>query len=447
MRASEFLFEYKYDRDLTLKKYRNRIWDRMTTDLSIGSNEMVTNHLKALWDKFTNRTNPEIKPITNMELNRVDNFIKTKLQYVEQKDPSPDKHYVRWMLNLYVNGIIHRWEDLFSTIADFVAKHYELSLHKRLPKELSDINRVLAEYHNNFNALYDDLETIWEDYNNNKPLPKGNTELDVQLSDVRVIIPGDQDAACYYGQGTQWCTAATQSDNLFNHYAGDGPLIILIPNKPKRDREKYQLHFESNQFMNEHDQDISLLEIVNRFGPDFKQWLLTQKPELQDWLIFEDPDVIRRVVQDVYEKLTAPIYEVISDWEHRDDYYAEWLRDPEAHGVETENDIPWIDEDGRIDWDEVPSYTDYNDDAYELIDDIRLHADLGYSDIIDLVHDFVADGDAYDALEDYTLSNIPDVISHNLKYRLSNRQSTDYITNYIDRHIIVNSKTHQVQTY
>ena len=34
-------------------------------------------------------------------------------------------------------------------------------------------------------------------------------------------------AACYLGQGTQWCTAATRSTNYFDEYDAKGPLLIF----------------------------------------------------------------------------------------------------------------------------------------------------------------------------------------------------------------------------
>lgn len=59
----------------------------------------------------------------------------------------------------------------------------------------------------------------------------------------RAVMPLDQRAACYYGQGTRWCTAATESENFFARYANQSSLLILLPKEPQYQREKYQLHF------------------------------------------------------------------------------------------------------------------------------------------------------------------------------------------------------------
>ena len=51
------------------------------------------------------------------------------------------------------------------------------------------------------------------------------------------------DAACYYGQGTRWCTAATRGKNYFSEYHNESPLLIILPKEPQYPGEKYQLHF------------------------------------------------------------------------------------------------------------------------------------------------------------------------------------------------------------
>jgi len=129
---------------------------------------------------------------------------------------------------------------------------------------------------------------------------KGNAEEIYQDQQVRVIVPYDQAAACYYGQGARWCTAATKGKNYFNDYAENTPLLIVIPQQPQHPGEKYQLWFDysignipvyndddylevyhdrgedyiinneqTGQFMNEKDQPVSLKSLRARFGASF----------------------------------------------------------------------------------------------------------------------------------------------------------------------------------
>ena len=68
-----------------------------------------------------------------------------------------------------------------------------------------------------------------------------------------IIAPKTEEAACYYGKGTRWCTAADKN-NMFDHYNKEGQLYIVI-NKADPE-EKYQLHFERKSFMDANDNPI-----------------------------------------------------------------------------------------------------------------------------------------------------------------------------------------------
>ena len=80
-----------------------------------------------------------------------------------------------------------------------------------------------------------------------------NIDVPYEDKEWKVIIPKSYDASCYWGNGTRWCTATRESDEWYNHYSEQGPLYILIDKKTK---DKYQFHFESDQFMNKQDIDI-----------------------------------------------------------------------------------------------------------------------------------------------------------------------------------------------
>ena len=69
----------------------------------------------------------------------------------------------------------------------------------------------------------------------------------------KVLIPKTHEASCYWGQGTEWCTAVRDNDYYYNSYSEQGPLFININ---KQTGDKYQFHFESEQFMDEDDLSI-----------------------------------------------------------------------------------------------------------------------------------------------------------------------------------------------
>jgi len=57
--------------------------------------------------------------------------------------------------------------------------------------------------------------------------------------------------ACDLGSGTEWCTAHSEA-GYFEQYIKQGPLYIFDNGKG----EKYQFHYESNQFMDKYDDPI-----------------------------------------------------------------------------------------------------------------------------------------------------------------------------------------------
>lgn len=68
-------------------------------------------------------------------------------------------------------------------------------------------------------------------------IPKGATQL--------------KQVSCDLGSGTEWCTADSRAD-MFDQYIQQGPLYIFDNGKG----EKYQFHYESNQFMDKYDAPI-----------------------------------------------------------------------------------------------------------------------------------------------------------------------------------------------
>ena len=83
-------------------------------------------------------------------------------------------------------------------------------------------------------------------------------------SDWEVWVPLTYAASCKLGQGASWCTASTESDYYYNHYknAYGGEYYINI-NKHDPE-EKYQFHFESNQFMDVDDDEIDLSGFLSK---------------------------------------------------------------------------------------------------------------------------------------------------------------------------------------
>lgn len=101
---------------------------------------------------------------------------------------------------------------------------------------------------------------------------KAEAEKLIDTPNFKVIIPKTEEASCLYGAGTKWCTTGDKN-NQFDNYSRLGPLYTIIANVGGKTR-KFQLHYESDQFMNERDQPVSKAEIKLLSGfPQYKDFL------------------------------------------------------------------------------------------------------------------------------------------------------------------------------
>jgi len=128
---------------------------------------------------------------------------------------------------------------------------------------------------------------------------RGDNWTIAKISDTGAL---GKDAACFYGgyhlepiKGeTKWCTSSPGL-NWFDRYIKDGPLYVVIPNdntgrkgeKSGLPADRYQFHFPSNQFMDVHDHQVNLIDMLNGpmkelknvFKPEFAKGLTAQGGE------------------------------------------------------------------------------------------------------------------------------------------------------------------------
>ena len=264
MRFKE-LFEYK--RDITGARLGTQLVDAIAGSLKASVWVSATiSKLKevvpALSITLGNRTALDDDDIQNVRIVLNDNMDKV-LKFFEDADPTANKQYTEWLVRRYIDGGIRYLEDVDSTVAENLSMYHELKMRRKLPSELADIGRVksqqVARFFRDVYNIYKELPEVQE------KMVKGEAEQVYDDSEIRVIRPEDQSAACYYGQGTRWCTASTKSRNYFQEYNKDGPLYIVIPKNPKHKGEKYQLHFESYSFMDENDAGVDIYKLMKRW--------------------------------------------------------------------------------------------------------------------------------------------------------------------------------------
>ena len=107
------------------------------------------------------------------------------------------------------------------------------------------LGKTKGEMSNEINSAKNDITKLYED------------------EKWLVVTPNSYEASCYWGEGTEWCTASRSQSNWYKKYSREGILYINIDKTAfyekdgKRYNKKYQFHFESEQFMDPYDSDIN----------------------------------------------------------------------------------------------------------------------------------------------------------------------------------------------
>lgn len=180
------------------------------------------------------------------------------------------KKYLVWVFKQYVD-MNFREEDLsklngeLERFGKFQSQLKKKDLNSYTYTEFAELALELAE-----------KKTSNEEKNEDK----SGAVKEFENSEWVIIHPTTKEAAIYYGKGTRWCTAATGSYNYFDHYNSDGGLYILI-NK-QNPEQKWQVHFQSNSYMNpldRHDSD-KLESIVSGNDDLYNAFLRIKEREL-----------------------------------------------------------------------------------------------------------------------------------------------------------------------
>ena len=186
--------------------------------------------------------------------------------------------YMKWIIARYISGGIRQHEDIMATAIPNLLKYNKLKLQKKLEADENDINRIK------------DLTTLvhivraHEEKGNLDPkkgkglaqkfIEEGDAELLYNDDEIKIVSPKTQEASCFFGKNTQWCTAASTSHNFFDSYDRDGPLYILLV---KEENTRYQFHFERGEYTDEENNELDSDEIydLRHHYPQIKEVLKT----------------------------------------------------------------------------------------------------------------------------------------------------------------------------
>ena len=190
---------------------------------------------------------------------------KTAQQVADHLEQEGGK-YAPFYSKLYLSGDVKKMED-FYRLAPLI-KQFEQ--HKRYIENkdisgytLKSLTKALEPFkgkisHRHVNPAEDDVHLKNKDMTRHISTPT-----------FEVIVPHTEETACHLGKGTDWCTAADEDHNMFDHYAQDGNLYVI-----RAGDRRFQLHYESGSFMDEKDEDVSEKDIEYLSGfPQYKQFL------------------------------------------------------------------------------------------------------------------------------------------------------------------------------
>ena len=242
--------------------------------------------VKDAWEKFySDKTK---FPLLNGDVN----LFNALNELIPTNGDNFNKGAFTWLYNLRKAGQL-KDEDFYK------AKDYLQLFNKfinRIPKENRDLMKLKS-----LGDLYSLISDFTGD-NENQSTSKTQELKDIKKNEVKkvyednnwlVMVPLTERASCLIGKGTQWCTAADKSNNMFDSYNKNGHLYVLVD---KYEDNKYQIHFESDSLMDEEDRSITGVYFFENIADNggLQKYFEENIPTFWDF-------IVETTVDDVYE--------------------------------------------------------------------------------------------------------------------------------------------------
>lgn len=433
MRFREILLEYR--RDITARNYGAKLLDALLHD-------QLWNIYGTLAQALPDEMVPAIDAAHEMAVQQSKNFAyaqlmrdnaQTIIDYMlsrfEDADPTPNKRYTEWLARTYANSRQYDrrqflFEDVVSTVAGYLRKFVDYSSRRLLQPPYNDINRyrTFSDFMNTIDRVSASAKTDKDSIKN-----RGRSTEYYVDDTVRVIVPHDEEASIYYGQGTRWCTAATTSANYFDRYNNEGPLYILIPKQPTHQGEKYQIHMairkddsaELAEFMDERNEIVNPKILPERFSGFYKKFL-SKYPGIKELTALADDSTLLSVFVETVSCAILQMYSL-------GNYYSAMARKRE-YSDERANFIGYIRTANKT-VDKLEKMSTYN------IDQLRKKiAEFETNEVVNLQMTLLNDFIAYDSAPNVTFGEEADTIVHAIRegiqiYKLSDTVTPDSIKN------------------
>jgi len=189
------------------------------------------------------------------------------MEVILNSDPSGNQKYALWAakaLNTHAHNMIKNTKGDGTPVHDYtdsVLGHLPIAYHnisQRLEKyhKLSQRNLIEKDI-NKFNSWLDfktAVDIAWNEVEKRERMKamekqaKRETDVITTEEDYMIVRPRTPEGSCYFGQGTKWCISATQSQNYFNQYTGEGKgfYFVFFHHLPQdHDNKKLALVYEA----------------------------------------------------------------------------------------------------------------------------------------------------------------------------------------------------------
>lgn len=205
-------------------------------------------------------------------------------------DPTPTKRYLQWLCRLVGSGRLkpedfYKAPDLLRELQRCgpVLKRAGVSRDVNGYDGLAPLARALSAFQSK--------KTMGESHREHRALVDTEWIVHHRCDKLIVIEPKTERASCYWGRGTQWCTAATDSHNAFDYYTeGDGKLVIYL----HADGAKYQ-GAANGELADENDEHLDWTQL-----PEEQLNVMIGTPALRELLFMLSSDALQVVPRELW---------------------------------------------------------------------------------------------------------------------------------------------------
>lgn len=171
-------------------------------------------------------------------------------------------------------------------VKEYIENFKQLAKKNVIKGQDKDIGKWIKAGWDEFKIFVDDSSKVITKRQQTKKV-KSDSITVYDDDDKMVVIPLSEKASCYYGKNTQWCTAATTSDNYFTSYFGtQGVTLFYIFLKDKSEKLAVARYPDGGNFeaFDSQDNSLSIKGVEGYTGISTKminQWYNENAPHIE----------------------------------------------------------------------------------------------------------------------------------------------------------------------